>query len=43
MQFRHTNGAVLFVMASDPHDRRDDVSDYVEFINVADRNGSKKS
>ena len=43
MQFGHTNGAVLLVMASDPYDRGDYVSDYAEFINLADRNGSQKS
>ena len=43
MQFGHTNGAVLLVMASDPYDRSDYVSDYAEFINLAHRNENKKS
>ena len=30
-------------MASHPYDRGDYVSDYAEFINLADRNGSQKS
>ena len=43
MQFGHTNGAVLLVMASDPYDRSDYVSDYAEFITLAHRNENKKS
>jgi UDP-2-acetamido-3-amino-2,3-dideoxy-glucuronate N-acetyltransferase len=43
MQFGHTNGAVLLVMASHPYDRSDYVSDYAEFINLAHRNENKQS
>ena len=43
MQFGHTNGAVLLVMASHPYDRSDYVSDYAEFTNLAHRNENKQS
>ncbi len=43
MQFGHTNGAALLVMASHPYDRNDYVSDYAEFVNLAHRNENKRS
>jgi hypothetical protein len=35
VQFGHTQGAVLLVMASEPYDRGDYISDYAEFIERA--------
>ena len=43
MQFGHTNGAALLVMASHPYDRNDYVSDYAELVNLAHRNENKRS
>jgi hypothetical protein len=35
VQFGHTQGAVLLVMASEPYDRADYISDYAQFIELA--------
>jgi acetyltransferase-like isoleucine patch superfamily enzyme len=34
VQFGHTQGAVLLVMASEPYDREDYISDYAQFIEL---------
>jgi UDP-2-acetamido-3-amino-2,3-dideoxy-glucuronate N-acetyltransferase len=41
MQFDHTDGAVLLVMASHPYDRSDYVTDYAEFIRLTQQDGQQ--
>jgi UDP-2-acetamido-3-amino-2,3-dideoxy-glucuronate N-acetyltransferase len=41
MQFDHTDGAVLLVMASRPYDLSDYITDYAEFIRLTQQDGQQ--